>query len=75
MRSFVAKAVNGMPTTRALIGRLITDNQMRIICGWISKGRVPSESTFSRAFSEFSEAQLVVEAICALPEPSMVSIL
>ncbi|MBF0550626.1 MAG: transposase [Deltaproteobacteria bacterium] len=66
--SFVAKAVYGMPTTRALIDRLITDNQMRIICGWSSKGRVPSESTFSRAFAEFSEAQLVERIHSALIE-------
>ncbi|MBF0497976.1 MAG: transposase [Deltaproteobacteria bacterium] len=55
-----------MPTTRALIDRLITDNQMRIICGWSSKGSVPSESTFSRAFAEFSEAQLVERIHSAL---------
>ncbi|MBF0477042.1 MAG: transposase [Deltaproteobacteria bacterium] len=66
VRSFVAKAVYGMPTTRVLIDRLSTDNQMRTICGWTSKGRVPSESTFSRAFAEFSEDQLVERIHSAL---------
>lgn len=57
-RAFVAKAVYNMPTTRALLDRLKSDNKLRRICGWERKGEVPSESTFSRAFAEFSESQL-----------------
>jgi transposase len=57
-RAFVAKAVYNMPTTRALLDRLACDKKLRRICGWEQKGDIPSESTFSRAFAEFSESQL-----------------
>ena len=57
-RSFVAKAVYNMPTTTALIDRLVSDKKMRRICGWEKKGDIPSESTFSRAFAEFARSQL-----------------
>jgi len=57
-RAFVAKAVYNMPTTRALLDRLASDKKLRRICGWEQKGGIPSESTFSRAFAEFSETQL-----------------
>lgn len=57
-RAFVAKAAYNMPTTRALLDRLACDKKLRRICGWEQKGEVPSESTFSRAFAEFSESQL-----------------
>ena len=57
-RAFVTKAVYNMPTTRALLDRLACDKKLRRICGWEQKGEVPSESTFSRAFAEFSESQL-----------------
>jgi transposase len=58
-RAFVAKAVYNMPTTRALLDRLACDKRLRRICGWEQKGGIPSESTFSRAFAEFSESQLL----------------
>jgi transposase len=57
-RAFVAKAVYNMPTTRVLLDRLASDKKLRRICGWEQKGEIPSESTFSRAFAEFSESQL-----------------
>ena len=57
-RAFVAKAEYNMPTTRALLDRLACDKKLRRICGWEQKGRIPSESTFSRAFAEFADSQL-----------------
>lgn len=57
-RAFVAKAVYNMPTTRTLLDRLECDQKLRRICGWEKKEDVPGESTFSRAFAEFSETQL-----------------
>lgn len=57
-RAFVAKAAYNMPTTRSLLDRLACDKKLRRICGWEQKGEIPSESTFSRAFAEFSESQL-----------------
>lgn len=58
-RAFVAKAVYNMPTTRMLIDRLHTDIQIRRICGWERKNEIPSESTFSRAFADYSKSHLL----------------
>lgn len=58
-RAFVAKAIYNMPTTRALLDRLECDIKLRRICGWEKQQDVPSESVFSRAFSEFSVSRLV----------------
>lgn len=57
-RAFVAKSVYNLTTTRALIDRLQTDISLRRICGWEQVHQVPDESTFSRAFAEFSSSQL-----------------
>lgn len=56
--AFVAKAVLGMTTTAGLIERLTIDRALRRICGFPLCKKVPSESTFSRAFSEFAECRL-----------------
>lgn len=58
LKSFVLKAVHNFPTTRALIDYLENCTTSRRLCGWESKGEMPSESTFSRAFAEFAEGQL-----------------
>ena len=52
--AFVAKAVYNIPTTKALIAFLRDGKNLRRLCGWESQGDIPSESTFSRAFEEFS---------------------
>jgi hypothetical protein len=57
-RAFVAKAVYDMSSTKMLLDRLVCDIVLRRICGWEKKNDIPSESTFSRAFAEFSETQL-----------------
>ena len=54
-RAFVAKSVYNFQTTRDLIDRLHIDRTLRIICGWRYKSDIPSEATFSRAFSELSD--------------------
>ena len=56
-RSFVAKAVNGYPHTRALIEALKTTPNLRRICGFMRASDIPDESTFSRAFKEFSDTK------------------
>jgi len=56
-RAFVAKAIYDMPTTRILLDRLASDIVLRRICGWEKLNSIPSESTFSRAFTEFSSSQ------------------
>ncbi len=57
-RAFVAKAIYNMDTTRALIDRLKISPSLRRICGWQKACDVPHESSFSRAFKEFSKSGL-----------------
>lgn len=57
-RAFVAKAIYDMSTTRILLDRLACDIVLRRICGWEKVKEIPSESTFSRAFAEFTKTQL-----------------
>ncbi len=57
-RAFVAKAVYNMDTTRELIDRLKISPALRRICGCGKIRDVPHESSFSRAFKEFSESGL-----------------
>lgn len=54
-RAFVAKAVYRHPTTIDLHRALQSAINLRRICGFITSGDIPSESTFSRAFAEFAE--------------------
>jgi|688.fasta_scaffold308509_1 hypothetical protein len=56
--AFVAKTVLGLTTTVALIERLGIDRALRRICGFPLCKKLPSESTFSRAFEEFAEGKL-----------------
>jgi len=60
-RAFMAKAVYNMDTTRELIDRLKISPVLRRICGWQKASDVPHESSFSRAFKEFSESGLAQE--------------
>jgi hypothetical protein len=67
-RAFVAKAVYGFATTRHLLERLLADSTLRQICGWNRRSDAPGESTFSRAFAQFSRdklAERVHEAVIA----------
>ena len=48
-RAFVGKAVNNHPTTCATIEALKASPVFRRLCGFVRRGDVPSESTFSRA--------------------------
>lgn len=64
--AFVAKSVLRLTTTAGLIERLTIDRALRRICGFPLCKKLPSESTFSRAFDEFAEgclAELVHEAL------------
>lgn len=56
--AFVAKAVLGLTTTRALIERLAMDRSLKRLCGFPMSKVVPDEATFSRAFAEFAQAKL-----------------
>lgn len=61
-RAFIAKAVYNMDTTRQLIDRLKISPVLRRICGWQKVCAIPHESSFSRAFKEFSESGLAEAA-------------
>jgi len=58
VHAFIAKAVYGLATTRALLDALGSRPTLRRLCGWESVGDLPSESTFSRAFADFSAGEL-----------------
>ena len=57
-RSFIAKAVYNLQTTRDVIDRLHIDSTLRKLCGWRYKRDIPSESKFSRVFKELSEMKI-----------------
>jgi hypothetical protein len=65
-RAFVAKAVYDLPTTRMLVDMLHTMPNLRMICGFLRRNDIPSESTFSRAFAEFARDDLGRKAHDAL---------
>ena len=57
-RCFVAKSVLRYPTTRDLINNLKSNPNLKTICGFKRLSDIPSESTFSRAFSVFADIDL-----------------
>jgi hypothetical protein len=57
-RAYVAKMVYNLSTTEDLIDRLGKKDNLWSICGWEKGEKLPSESTFSRAFREFAESGL-----------------
>ena len=57
-RAFIAKTVYNIPKNNQLRDQILSDKVLREICGWSCKAKVPSESTFSRSFSEFSDSRL-----------------
>ena len=61
-RAFIGKAVYNMNTTRELIDRLKISPALRRICGWEKACDIPHESSFSRAFQEFSESGIIQKA-------------
>ena len=67
-RAFVGKAVYNHPTTCATIEALKASPIFRRLCGFVGRGDVPSESTFSRAFAEFAEMGLGEKVHQALVE-------
>ena len=60
-RAFIAKSVYNLQTTSDLIDRLKIDRTLRVLCGWRHASDIVSESTFSRAFKEFSEINLAAK--------------
>ena len=56
--AFLAKSIYGIGTTKLLIDYLHSHKLLRNLCGYESLGEIPSESTFSRAFAQFSQTQM-----------------
>jgi IS5 family transposase len=67
-RAFVGKAVYNLATTRTLIEALKSCPHFRRICGFETVLKIPHESTFSRAFDEFSRGELPHQVHAALIE-------
>ncbi len=65
-RAFIAKVVFKLPYTDLTRDCILSDRQLRRICGWENIKQVPSEATFSRAFAEFSQCKLPERAHAAL---------
>lgn len=57
-RAYIVKAVYDLPTTECLIELLANHSCLRAFCGWECPRDIPSASTFSRAFAEFSKDKL-----------------
>lgn len=67
-RAFVAKACYRYATTSDLHRALRSAINLRRICGFVTVNDIPSESTFSRAFSEFAVDSLGSQVHNALVE-------
>lgn len=60
-RAFLAMRCLQIPSHHALIETLRSSPNLLRICGWERPGEVPSESSFSRAFAEFSESGVLLQ--------------
>jgi hypothetical protein len=70
VRAFVAKAVFGVPHTRALLERLRCDQVLCRLCGWDRAIDIPDETIFSRAFADFAKCELPQRVHAALIQRS-----
>lgn len=57
-RAYIAKIILKIHYTKDLIEKLNSDMQLRNLCGFKHLPKIPSESTFSRAFNEFAKIKL-----------------
>ena len=65
-KAFVAKAVYRLETTDILIEYLKGCSSLRRLCGFDSAWQIPSKSTFSRAFAQFSKDQVLNKVLAEL---------
>jgi len=59
LKAFIVKALYNIDSTKLLIELLKGTKTLRRLCGWETADAVPSEATFSRAFTEFSKGELL----------------
>lgn len=57
-RAYIAKIVFKLSYTKQLVEYLKVDKRLRAICGFDDFRNIPSESKFSRAFTEFAKSSL-----------------
>jgi hypothetical protein len=57
-RAYVARAALGLSETADLVARLQADRTLRLLCGWQEGEKLPSLSTFSRAFAAYARQGL-----------------
>lgn len=67
MRALYARSVFRIATVKDLRNRLLTDPNLRSICGFST---VPSTATFSRRFAEFSHTTLLTQTLDSLATSS-----
>jgi hypothetical protein len=65
-RALLAKSFLNLVSTRQLLEQLRHDRALRQLCGWNSFQQVPSESVFSRVFSEWSGSEWVEQLQAAV---------
>ena len=70
-RAYCVKAVLGMQCTAALRERLSVDSKLRRICGFSAWHKLPSESTFSRAFAQFAKDGIADKAHAAMVQAAL----
>ncbi len=58
LKAFIAKPIFKFTQTVTLIDAVSSSPVLRRLCGWESRSEIPSESTFSRAFSLFAITEL-----------------
>jgi len=58
-RAYLVKAALGLSETGDLYQRLEADRVLRRLCGWEEGTKLPSPSTFSRAFAELAATQVL----------------
>jgi len=58
LKAFIAKPIHRFTQTSMLIDTVNSSPVLRRLCGWESRNKIPSEATFSRAFSLFAETEL-----------------
>jgi hypothetical protein len=57
-KAFIAKSVYNLETNEILIEYLKGCKNLRRLCGWERRSEIPSPSTFSRSFADFSNGEL-----------------
>lgn len=64
--SFIAKAILNLHSTKQLIERLKIDRVLLMLCGFDPSKKLPCEASFSNAFSEMAESEILNEIHAAV---------